>query len=381
MKKSGKISGLLASAFCALLSFATTAHAADKALFVPTSSWLVGPASPVAAGDDGRKMPCVMINQYDNGFTFRFSGGGGNLMALAVDFRQKVFKTGQSYRVDIEVPPYVDVALPGTAYNEATLIVNTQQVDGFYKNISEAKTLKLGVGSSKMEFALMGVSDGLSRIEGCYGTGGADAAPVPVEHAFEAPPPEEFMPQESIITPMPDEAIPQVPASPAAKETGTAVEAMLQGAAQELNRIEPAAAPVPEKIEPPRGEMLARSWASPFAPQAKNPAPRRIMSSTGGGEKTAAAGEEQQHSWRAMNGASLQDALKIWADEANVELMWMAGRDFPVTRSISMQGSFESAVLSLLEQYEGADPRPVGRIYNGQEAGRRVLLVEVHRDY
>lgn len=322
-----------------------------------------------------------MINQYDNGFTFRFSGGGGRLMALAVDFRQKVFKPGQSYRVDIEVPPYVDVALPGTAYNEATLIVNTQEIDGFYKNISDAKTMKLGVGSSRMEFTLLGVPDGLSRIEGCYSGGGARAAPVapvPVGHS-PTPPEEAFPPQEQVITPMPDEAIPQVPpASGGQADTGAAVDAMLQDAAREAKRVEPAAAPAVQETSEQRGQMLARGWVSSSAPTAKNAAPRQIMASTGGGAR--AAGEPQRR-WRAMNGASLHDALAAWAGEAGVELMWMAGQDFSVVKSISMQGSFEAAVLSLLGQYEETDLRPVGRIYNGREAGRKVLLVETHRDY
>ena len=392
MKKSWQICGLF---LCVALMLAPVAHAADQALFVPTSSWLVGPASPVAVGE-GQKMPCVMINQYDNGFTFRFSGGGGKLMALAVDFRQKVFKPGKSYRVNIEVPPYVDVALPGTAYNEATLIVNTQQIDGFYKNVSEAKELKLGVGDSKMEFALLGVPEGLSRIESCY-EGAAEerktappAMPVPAAAGLSLPqqgaPLEGMKELPGIITPMPDEAIPQVPvAQPASGETAAAVDAMLQGAAQQMGRMEPAAGlTVPDKPEAvaTQGQMLARSWASPLAPQAQNPAPHRIMASNeGSAAAPAMATGEPQRSWRALGGTSLQESLKAWAEAADVDLMWMAGQDFSVTRSISMQGSFEAAVLSLLEQYESADPRPVGRIYNGPASGRKVLLVEVHRDY
>ena len=395
MRKSGRNSGLFAGAFCALLALAPhAAGAAEQKLFVPTSSWLVGPASPVVAAEgDARKMPCVMINQYDNGFTFRLSGGGGSLMAMAVDFRQKVFKPGKSYRVDIEVPPYVDVALPGTAYNEATLIVNTQQIDGFYKNISEAKTMKLGVGSSKMDFALLGVSDGLSRVESCYSGNKTDAQPLPVaaENNFKAAPPmEDLMSAEpSVITPMPDEAIPPVSGG---GETAMSVDKMLQSAAMEMKRIEPAAAPVsgetgdiPVKATS-EGQMLARSWASPFAQSERKPAQRTIMASASDKGSSTEAVDRQPtgdeiRSWRALGGTSLQEALKTWAGEADVELMWMAGQDFSIAKSISLQGSFEAAVLSVLEQYGDADLRPVGRIYNDTSAGRKVLLVEVHRDY
>jgi hypothetical protein len=84
--------------------------------------------------------------------------------------------------------------------------------------------------------------------------------------------------------------------------------------------------------------------------------------------------------WRAMHGAGLQEVLDVWTSQAHVNLLWMAGHDFPVMKSISAQGTFESAVQGLLEQYQGEDERPVGKIYNDPATGKRVLLVEVSKD-
>lgn len=386
-----RLAGIGGVVLCAALAFAAPARAADP--FVPTSSWLAGPAS-LAAADAGVKVPCVMINQYDNGYTFRISGGGGRILAMAIDFRQKAFKAGQSYRVDIEVPPYVDIALPGTAYNEATLIVNTQEVDGFYKNLSVGKTMKIGIGGSHMDFLLAGIDDGLSRIESCYqGGGAADSTvtaqgPVFMLKGDDAAKSPSAQPMQELITPMPEDAVPQVAQAPVAAappdETGSAVDTMLQAAAQEMKKVEPAAAPaaaVPVVSETkPEGQMLARSWASPFVQPDKDAAPRQIMASAEG-VSTAAAPAMAQHSWRALGGTSLEQTLRVWAQESDVELMWMAEHDFSVVKPVSLQGSFESAVSNVLEQYEDDNPRPVGRLYNDSSAGKKVLLVELHRDY
>lgn len=126
--------------------------------------------------------------------------------------------------------------------------------------------------------------------------------------------------------------------------------------------------------------MLARSWASPFVQPDKDAAPRQIMASAEG-VSTAAAPAMAQHSWRALGGTSLEQTLRVWAQESDVELMWMAEHDFSVVKPVSLQGSFESAVSNVLEQYEDDNPRPVGRLYNDSSAGKKVLLVELHRDY
>jgi len=381
MGNSRTIFGFLVGALCAVLVLAPAgfARAGDTGprLFVPTSAWLVGPASPVSLAGTGKSMPCVMINQYDNGFSFRISGGGGQVMAIAIDFRQSVFEAGESYRVNIEVPPYVDVALPGTAYNEATLIMNTQQIDGFYTNLSKGKKIKLGVGNSKMEFSLLGVADGLERIESCYGGGSQEftpdaLVPVPAGGNYlkvtpDRPAGQQVMPRDSIITPLPGEEHVEAALDNAA---------LPQAVAAEMNNIEPAAAP-PVVKEHQKGQMLAQSWASPFVERKAKAEPHKIMATPAARVDTRSA-----HSWGAQAGSSLQDALRVWAEEAHVELMWTAEQDFSVVKSLRVEGPFEAAVLAMLGQYEGAEMRPVGRIYNDPTvAGRKILLVETHKEY
>ena len=84
----------------------------------------------------------------------------------------------------------------------------------------------------------------------------------------------------------------------------------------------------------------------------------------------------KEQRWRAIGGSNLRDMLENWSKNANTRLVWTAGYDFPVKNSVIIQGSYEDAVLQVLEQYNSNGIRPVGRIYNDPEAGQRVLLIE-----
>ncbi|MBI4031750.1 MAG: TcpQ domain-containing protein, partial [Proteobacteria bacterium] len=127
-------------------------------------------------------------------------------------------------------------------------------------------------------------------------------------------------------------------------------------------RSETVAASVPERKQE---TMLARSWVDP-ATHDKSSVVARPPSVSG-----------EAGNWRAMKGNNLHEILKLWSAQENIDVMWYADTDFTVQKSVSAQGSYEQAVLGLLEQYEKENIRPVGRIYNDAALGRRVLLVEL----
>lgn len=371
------------------------AHA-ESTIFTPTSSWLVGPVSAVQPdGLKGHAMPCVMVNQYDNGYTFRISGGDERILAMAVDFHQPAFETGKSYRVDLVIPPHVDVVLPANAYNDSILTMNTQKIDGLYMNLAAAKTMKMKIGDRTMEFALLGVKDGLSRVEKCFNgeaeppeTADVLSGVTSANPAFMPPPPPMGMQTDAVTPVMPQEAIPQVPAETQAvpeqpeetKDAGAAamVDDMLRSAAEKNGQVKAAAvdqksAETKKPDAQQQGQALAQAWN----PGAASGAQREIMVPRTDSRLTELA---DSRTWRAMHGAGLQEVLDVWTSQAHVRLLWMAGRDFPVMKSISAQGTFESAVQALLEQYQGEDERPAGKIYNDPATGKRVLLVETSKD-
>lgn len=82
-------------------------------------------------------------------------------------------------------------------------------------------------------------------------------------------------------------------------------------------------------------------------------------------------------SWTANKGDTLQSVLEDWCNRANVELSWQAEYDYPLQASVSLSGSFESAVRTLLAGFQEASPQPTGYLYNNQVAGQTVLVVQV----
>ena len=79
--------------------------------------------------------------------------------------------------------------------------------------------------------------------------------------------------------------------------------------------------------------------------------------------------------WFALSGAPLAEVMKVWADDAGVQLIWQSERNFAVKESISQIGHFEDAVFKALNQYSAEDVRPVGEMYRDPQSGRQILLV------
>ncbi len=312
-------------------------------LFMPTSGWLVGDASAMPAQDasTGGGLPCVMANQYENGFIIRVSGGGGHILAMAVDFRQPAFKPGSSYNVTMGVPPGLSKTVDAMAYNEATLVFNVSDVEGLYKALARGREITLDIAGHSMSFALLNAGEGLRRIEECF-----------YPNAGQAPE-------------MQQAAAPEAPA-----------EQPLQESPQAMNEIAPAAGQSAPELKPQPAVAttyrLARAWASPDNADAAPSPPRDIIAAAPDGK----AGDSGEKRWRAVEGTSLREVLGAWAAQARMGLIWMPEQDFPVRQSAGVDGTFEEAVANLLGQYEDESMRPTGKIYDGPESGRKVLLIE-----
>ena len=86
--------------------------------FVPSSPWVVGETGlSEVRGIAGLKLPCMMVNQFDNGFIMRLAGGGQNLSAMAVDFRQPIFAKGRRYGAAL----YTDAGFHATVQGHVSL--------------------------------------------------------------------------------------------------------------------------------------------------------------------------------------------------------------------------------------------------------------------
>lgn len=78
--------------------------------------------------------------------------------------------------------------------------------------------------------------------------------------------------------------------------------------------------------------------------------------------------------WSAPSGAPLVEVLRTWAEQEGATVMWQTGKDYTLKESISQSGSFEDAIYSALNQYEGETMAPVGEISRASD-GRKILVI------
>lgn len=82
--------------------------------------------------------------------------------------------------------------------------------------------------------------------------------------------------------------------------------------------------------------------------------------------------------WFGARDSSLRAVLKDWSSKANVELYWDSEFDYPIRTNVVVEGTFEVAVRKLLEGFDEAQPRPLGRLHKNSEQGPSVLIVEAN---
>lgn len=376
----------------------------------PTSAWLVGPASLAATiGNIAARIPCVVANQYSNGFVVRFSGGDRKLMAVAIDLKQPSFTPRQRYGAEIDIPGVFFQTVTGAAHDASTIILNLQKTDGIYDALKDAEEMRVKIDQTTIRFAMIGLGDGLERMDVCYNPtveGPARLGPVvapnpgprPPAAAESAPPQNPLIARQEALTPMPGENAGIAQQSPRPPAMSQQQVSGLMARAQEAERIaqdliqrspqKPAGAASPQQqslpADPPpaqaaqSGQQMATGWTD--TAQQRAPEATDIMST--GSVKASQAPEtyvRREMRWRALKGANLREVLGVWAQGGGIELIWLSPQDFAVQRSLSQQATFETAVQALLEQFSALDPRPVGRIYREPGSAKLVLVVEMSR--
>ncbi|PZQ48094.1 MAG: hypothetical protein DI551_02140 [Micavibrio aeruginosavorus] len=458
---------LLALALCSLVSIPALAQDAPPPVFTPASGWTVG-ASQVSnvRGLKGIKLPCVASTEYDNGFVVRFSGGGGQILAMAVDFRQNVFTQGKKYNAMLSVGESYAKQVSASAFTGSTLIFNLRPLGDFYSVSKNAPGIEIDIEGNKMGFSLGQLAKAYADLESCY-TGG-NAQPVPpigegVRSASAQPVPAVEKP--AALSPMP----PKIAANETNDVAPNAPTPLPTMAGKNLPKsfkdIVQNDSAKPDPIAPriSRAEASAIAPRAPLAMPPSAPTPvvaatvwdakagedmRAVLSrwasragydldwqSTQNGrvaqdlklngsfedavsqllaENSAATGMDAhvetatgdrkdlgsilaqsasapmapavapiqaaipayRTSWTAPAGANLQAVLDDWAAKAGVSIVWQSYENFPVKKAVSVNGSFEEAVQSLLDQYGSDSRRPLGQLNIDPSTGARTLLMD-----
>lgn len=390
--------------------------------FMPTGAWSVEQTFLSKARSlRGIKLPCMMANSYDNGYILRLSGGGGTFLAMAIDFKQNVFKPGRKYDSIVSLSNGYTNRVKATAFSKSVLIFNVRSFSGFYQALQGANSMIVDVEGNPLQFSFGNFIEAIQRLETCFGgvmpvpmgipsVGGA-LAPMPVGMmALPEPPAPEEKSTKTLTPVVPkwdDRVSPKPPLMPSnysqpsqmfweakagddlrmtlerwSARAGVNVAWQSDRGGKVVNDLR-----VSGSFEDAVQNLMAQNAAamgleanlmggqsavaSPSSPQQL--APSRI-----GGSSQGMVGRGSVK-WNAPAGSSLQQVLSIWSKQVGVELLWEANQGFAVKRSVNTNGSYESALQLLLDQFSNDSPRPAVQLNNDPVSGRRVLLVQSTR--
>ena len=386
--------------------------------FMPSESWSVEPtALAQARGLSGVKLPCMMANKYDNGYIVRLSGGAGNFLAMAIDFRQNVFRQGRKYPAMLSVDDNYTDQVKATAFSQSVLIFNLRKMSGFYQALQSGASMGLEIEGNKMTFALGSFDEGVSRLEGCYNPAFKNApVPTPMVRSSAA------MPQttsrwEEEVTPVPARVSKtmkttmqgspsmmwQAKAGDDLKITlenwasragvdlawqagpgGRVVsDVRLSGTFEEAVQTLMAQNAAAMGLEANMMGNASYYSASSSGSASSYSAPQQLVSTPASSPRSRASafgGNTSANArWVAPAGSSLQQVLSSWSKQAGVEMEWQSNQGFAVKHAVSGNGSYESALQSLLEQYTKDKIRPAAQLNNDPVSGRRVLFIQSTR--
>ncbi len=391
----------------AIISASTGAYAAGAEqvpVFSPVSDWTVAQAQvPANAVQAGTSVPCIMSGEFDNGFVVRLSGGGGAVMAMAVDFRQNVFAKGRKYTAMVSLGDEFVKQVEATAFAPNTLIFNLRPVEGFYAQMAQQKTMDVMIDNNRFRFALDGVAPQMASLESCFSgepvemqTAMADVARIqpsagvtqePITQNYELPPEiaAQQMPQnigdimqqkgaptapDDYVAPQPKEAINNsVPATMTAEpavNTAANYEQRLSGrVSKTMDDVQaPQVSPYAPAYQDPSytpamsGNLVtpypAELAAAPAAPAPAAPAPSAVYPKTADMTQASAPISTPtslpSYEWQAFAGEDVKSVLARWSDKAGYDLQWDSKNSGKVSTNMSLNGDFKTAVDILLSQ-------------------------------
>lgn len=370
----------------------TRVHASENMnLFMPTSGWLVGPSQVISHEND--KNPCIIMNQFNKGFLLRISGLEDKILAMALDFRQGVFNPNSKYDVKLEIMgTEFSKEVVANAFDKGTLLINTKNQDQLFQALSNGKALNLTIKNRTLSFLLIGLDEGLGRMNQCVNNKvtpasshvkKSDMSGMNLSSQNNMP---QSQPSKKQLS---NETKKNYASEIAQKFSNNDFTATMQNDPElmnelldKLNAIEPAAGYINSEISSSNAsENNYQQAASEWKPPSKNNTlgkKKDIIVNSNEKQYSNKSKYQSVRKWRAMKGANLREVLHIWSEHAGVRLIWLAGADFSVQESMSYNGTFHQAIIHLFEQYIDARARPVGKIYDEPSSSGKALMVEMH---
>lgn len=120
----------------------------------------------------------------------------------------------------------------------------------------------------------------------------------------------------------------------------------------------------PMAAAPPASTMPEPMEPMHTAPQPPQQQPAQMMAMSAG------------PAWTGARGDLLRDLLEDWSRQAGVELFWSSEYNYALEDSFQVSGTYEEAVRSILDEFKDANPRPYGRLHEGNAEIPPVLVIE-----
>ena len=342
------------------------------------------------------QLPCVMSSTFDNGFIMRMSGGGNKIMAMAIDFRQNVFRQGRKYDASIVMGSGAKQNISATAFAENILIFNLRKISDFYGMLSSGQTMQLNVDGNIMNFNMGSMGQNITDMEQCYAPGSKPATTQMASVDGKKEPSVGSKWNEN-VTPLPVEQTRggPVPSTNSnmrwTAKSGDDVRDTLQRWSRQAgvtldwqadnNGSVAGDIAVNGTFEDAVQTLMAQNAAalgvdanlmSAGAPQTIVPAPRAMTIDT----PPMSAGSA---GFTAVPGSSLKAVLQSWSKKEGVDLVWQASEDFRVKQAVNQSGSYEAALQALLTPYQNDGYRPAAHLNNDPSTGIRTLMVDSTR--
>ncbi|MEM9469860.1 MAG: TcpQ domain-containing protein, partial [Pseudomonadota bacterium] len=360
--------------------------------FNPTESWTITKTSlSQARGLQNMKLPCLMTTEFDNGFIMRLSGGGGSILAMAIDFRQNTFRQGKQYASAITTGGMTQT-IKTRAFAPNVLLFGTREWPALYAALSQGTDMVVDVEGNIFRFMMSDVMGGLTRLEQCFDP--SAASPMIAGLGTAPLPPTEPMSQQSAMAANPNWQAPnnaaRTPLSnqPGLKnnalQTNTSSRSSLwqAGAGETLDVVlarwgAQAGVDVSWQAGPPipvqtdfqyRGDfngavqaLMAQNAAvsglkanlvgDMAAATPAGPVPLMPVSTVSSRDQVRPVQKAPAGRFSAPSGSSLQGVLRLWAEQEGVEFVWQSSQNFVLKRGVNASGSFEQALQATLEQF------------------------------
>lgn len=380
MKTAFSISLLILFCVVSVASSYAQTQKANIPKFTPTVAWQVSPTEMAhVRGLEALKLPCIMKAGFNNGFVMRLSGGGNRIMAMAIDFRQRIFTQDKTYNARINIDRNGARSVQAEAFSESVLIFDLKNFRDLYGQLINGRMLGMEIEGNAMQFALGDIRGSLSQLEQCYSqttqTQTASSGFPDVMMKSTAPRPRadatvysDDLSRPRISRPVMDEYNPDDYSGQ--RMAGAELsKSMREPRFGMINREFPArdmttqTRPIPQRVErlqmPPAMPETAMSAPLPRPTSLSGPRVSReidgMVSARPVAIPTAPVMQpEAANVWNANAGDDMRSVLGRWAARAGVDLQWEATNNGRVASDVNVVGTFEEAVQTLMAQNAAA---------------------------